>query len=363
MKKLQTKRIAALVPNILGVSPGQRVRIETWTPHLQSAGWTVDFYPFEDERLHEVLYGPGRMAAKMSAMLRCYARHFKRMLEGPPCDVLFVFREAALIGPALLERLAKRLGAPLVYDVDDPVFLRYQSPTNGWFSLLKCHGKTHTLFRLSDQVIAINGLIGDYAAGFNPNVTVIPNGVDVDRYAPAPTGDPRLRLVWIGSHSSMSNLATVAEPLRRFQQAHDVPLRVIGAGEVALPEVAVELRQWTAQTEVADLQGDHIGIVPLTDHPWNHWKLFFKTLQYMAVGLPVVARKLGANAEMIQDGVNGFLVETADEWRDRLCLLAANPALRRQLGTAARQTVIERYSSSAQMKLVTGVFERAIQRS
>ena len=79
------------------------------------------------------------------------------------CDVLFVYREAALIGPALLERLpAARHGVPLVYDVDDPVFLPYSSPTNHWFSLMKFPHKTHALFRLSDHVITINGSLADY---------------------------------------------------------------------------------------------------------------------------------------------------------------------------------------------------------
>ena len=62
------KRVAALVPNVLGVSPGQRVRIETWAEHLRAAGWEVDFYPFEDERLHEVLYHPAPPQVKVARL-------------------------------------------------------------------------------------------------------------------------------------------------------------------------------------------------------------------------------------------------------------------------------------------------------
>ena len=353
------RRIAALVPNVLASSPGQRVRIESWSRPLKKAGWVVEFYPFEDQRLHAVLYQPGRHLAKAVRMLECYRRQLGRVLSQVRCDVLFVYREAALIGPALLERLAARHGVPLVYDVDDPVFLPYSSPTNHWFSLMKFPHKTHALFRLSDHVITINGSLADYAARFNPSVSVIPNCVDVDHYRPEPAreGGP-VRLAWVGSHSTMRNLHAIAEPLRRLQAEARVPLRVIGAGRFELSGVDIESLQWSADTEVADLQGCDIGLVPLLDDPWSPWKFFFKTVQYMAVGLPVVARRMGSNCEVIREGENGFLVETPDEWHDRLHLLVHDNALRRQMGQAARRTVVEHYSTQVQIPKLVSIFDQ-----
>ena len=353
------KRIAALVPNVLGVSPGQRVRIELWSEYLRRAGWQVDFYPFEDDRLHAILYEPGHALPKVSLLARCYLRQLARVVKGPPCDVLLIHREAALVGPALLERLAARLGVPVVYDIDDPVFLPYRSPMNGWFSLLKFSRKTHTIFRLSDHVIAINQRIADYAARYNPSVSVIPNCVDVERYRPVEkaAGGPA-RLVWVGSHSTMPNLESIAAPLARLQAGSDFVLRVIGAGQVSLPGVRAEVRQWSAETEVADLQGCDVGLLPLPDMPWNHWKLFFKMVQYMAVGLPVVARRMGPNGEIIEDGVNGFLVETEDEWHDRLRTLLEDRPLRERMGAAARRTAVERFSLQEQMPRMVEIFER-----
>lgn len=358
------KRIAALVPNILGVSPGQRVRIESWAEFLKQAGWAVDFYPFEDARLHDILYQAGHAPAKAARLLKCYLRQLRLVLQGPPCDILFVYREAALIGPSLLERVAKRLGVPIVYDVDDPVFLPYRSPMNGWFSLLKFPRKTYTLFRLSSHVIAINELIAAEAKKYNSAVTIIPNCIDVERYQPrAKEPGAPVRLVWMGSHSTMPNLATIAEPLKRLQETHQTPLRVIGAGAVDLPDVTAEVRQWSAATEVSDLQDGDVGLVPLTDLDWNAWKFFFKTVQYMAVGLPVIARRLGSNSEIIKHGVNGFLVETPDEWYNCMRELATNHALRLQMGAAARATVVERYSTQKQMPGMISIFEQVLAES
>ncbi|HEX2042315.1 MAG TPA: glycosyltransferase family 4 protein [Acidimicrobiales bacterium] len=357
-----TRRIAALVPNVLSASPGQRARIELWAHHLGAAGWDVVFHPFEDDRLHDVLYTPGRTAAKGARLLSCYGRHLAAVARGIDGDVIFVYREAALVGPALVERAVARRRAPLVYDLDDPIWVPYRSPTSGWMSMLKFPGKTRTLFRLSDQVIAINRAIGDYAARFNRAVAVIPNCIDTERYRPRhPPPEPPVRLAWIGSHSTVANLETIAAPLRALHAARPVVLRVIGAGSApALSGLPVEFKEWSQDTEV-DLLGEcHVGLVPLNDLPWNPWKFFFKTIQYMALGLPVVARRMGSNPEVIDEGVNGYLVETEEEWLDRLLLLASDAGLRRRLGDAARATVVERYSVQSQMPRVVSVFEKAL---
>jgi len=358
------RRIAALVPNVLGVSPGQRVRIESWAPYLREAGWEVDFYPFEDDRLHEILYVSGRSLEKASRLLLCYLSQLRRVIRGLPCEVLFVSREASLIGPALLERIAVRSGKPFIYDLDDPVFVPYRSPMNGLFSLLKFSRKTHSIFRLSDHIITINRLIADYAARYNPSVSVIPNCVDVQSYRPASKSqDNPIRFVWMGSHSTMSNLEQIAPPLQRLQSTHKVPLIVIGSGRIDLPGVETELRTWSAETEIADLQAGDIGLVPLPDLPWNHWKFFYKTVQYMALGIPVVARRMGSNSEIIEDGVNGFLVETNEEWYQRLLTLVTDKELRRRMGTAARATIVERFSTQVQMPRMVSIFEQVWQKA
>ena len=356
------KRIAALVPNVLGVAPGQRARIELWTGYLREAGWEVDFYPFEDDALHEVLYEPGLTPAKAGRLLSCYGRHLLRASHRLPCDVLFIYREAALVGPALVERMAARRDVRVLYDLDDPVFVRYKSPANGWLSALKFHGKTRSLFRMSDHVITINGLIGEYAARYNPAVSVVPICIDTDRYRPAENRPERpFRVAWTGSYSSMPNLETIARPLVRLQAETGAHLRVIGVGSVDLEGVTAEVRQWSAATEMSDLADCHVGLVPLTDLPWNKWKFYFKAVQYMALGLPVVARRLGSNTEVIEDGVNGFLVESEDEWLDRLRLLGEDPDRCRQMGEAARATVVDRYSLHTHMPRVVTIFERVLE--
>jgi hypothetical protein len=67
----------------------------------------------------------------------------------------------------------------------------------------------------------------------------------------------------------------------------------------------------------------------------------------MAVGLPVVASPVGMNCQVVRQGVNGFLAESPDAWREALASLAKDPDLRRRMGEAGRAMVAEDYSLSA----------------
>lgn len=352
------RRIAALVPNVLNKTPGQRVRIETWARYLGDYGWEVDFYPFEDQRLNSVLYQKGHLAAKAWRLLACYARQVRTVATLPKYDVVFIYREAALIGPAVIERLAKRLGAPMVYDIDDPIFLSIPSVTSGLFGKLKFPGKTDTIVRMSDQVIAINDILAGYARRHNEHVAIVPNFLDPDHFKP-PEARPAgpVRIGWSGSVSTMANLNAIAQPLRDIQDRFGTPIRVIGTGEFSISGVDLDVRQWTPETEAVDLSECDIGVLPVLPKPENEWKFFLKLVQYLMSGLAVVADRAGSNADVIEDGINGFIVDTPEQWTERLAQLIEDKDLRERMGRAARQTALDRYSPAVQMPRVAAIFD------
>ena len=69
-------------------------------------------------------------------------------------------------------------------------------------------------------------------------------------------------------------------------------------------------------------------------------------LEAMAAGLPIVATKVGAIPEIIEDGINGFLVriKDADELCQKIAVLAANKHLRLNMGNENIARVAARYS-------------------
>jgi glycosyltransferase involved in cell wall biosynthesis len=64
----------------------------------------------------------------------------------------------------------------------------------------------------------------------------------------------------------------------------------------------------------------------------------------MACGLPVVASKVGVNADIVQPGQNGFLATSTVEWVAALGRLLEDRSLRARMGAVGRRQVEARYS-------------------
>lgn len=342
--------VLVLTPALHGTSPGQRFRIEQWAPHLEKRGFHFTFASFEDESLHEVLYQPGQRVRKAALMGKAYALRLARVREVRNFDVVYLYREAALIGPAVLERRIARAGVPIVYDFDDPIWLPYRSPSNGAFSRLKWPSKTARICEMATVVTVGNRLLGEYAREHSASVEEVPSTIDLERYplrAASPDAGPPT-LTWTGSHSTLPFLESLRAPLVALSGQARFRLKVISHTDTfrmaGLP-VPQTSRKWGEATEVSDLDDAAIGLGPFPDFGWTPWRCHGKVLQYMALGIPPVVSRIGILPDYVRDGENGFLVTTDDEWQDRLSLLIRDPDLRGRLGGVARRTVEDRFSA------------------
>ncbi|MGD9562036.1 MAG: glycosyltransferase family 4 protein [Pyrinomonadaceae bacterium] len=353
-------KVLAVVPGLYDTSPGQRFRIEQWEPHLKEKGVDITYSPFETEELRSVLYKNGHAAQKFGAVLKNMNRRRKGLDSVGDYDLVYVFREAALMGPAWFEKKIARSGVPMVFDFDDAVFVAYKSPSNGYLSYLKFPGKTADTVRLSAHVMAGNPYLAEYSRRYNQNVTVIPTTIDTDIYIPATKNGGRqsLTIGWSGSHSTIQHLDTVRETLQQLATEEKFKLRVIGTSEYELDGVEVEVIQWRSESETQDLQPIDIGIMPLPDDEWSKGKCGLKALQYMALGIPTICSPVGVNSDIIQDGENGFLADGKDEWISKLKEMIRSPDLRQRIGSAGRITVEERYSARSQAPRVLEIFEK-----
>jgi glycosyltransferase involved in cell wall biosynthesis len=359
-------RVLALVPAIYNTSPSQRYRLEQWEPLLRERGVEITYAPFEDEELHSLVYKPGNLLKKMGLVSRGFARRLSHVNKARNYDLVYIMREAALLGPPVFERLLHQQRTPVVFDFDDAIFVSYRSPSNGYLSYLKFASKTKTICRLSSHVMVGNAYLADYARQVNDNVTVIPTTIDTDRYQ-LPAREPRnesqngpLVIGWTGSHSTVQHLDTLREALRELAKTEKFQLRVIGTPTYECPPLDVEVRMWHAETEVTDLDGIDIGVMPLPEDKWSKGKCGLKALQFMALGIPTICSPVGVNSQIIQDGVNGFLAKSKAEWIEKLTCLLRSPELRHRLGEAGRATVLENYSARTQAPRVYEVFKSVV---
>ena len=125
----------------------------------------------------------------------------------------------------------------------------------------------------------------------------------------------------------------------------------------------VESRPWDEETEVPEIEKFDVGIMPLEDTPWERGKCAYKLLQVMAAGKPVIGSRIGANCDVVQHGVNGFLASSPDEWREAIRAFGEEPSLRHRMGAEARRTVERRYSLASCLPKLAEVLHEAIGRA
>ncbi len=236
-------------------------------------------------------------------------------------------------------RVLRRYARQIIYDFDDAVMYSPSDPERKSRSHAWPFRRT---VKLADLVIAGNAYLAEHAGRFNSNVSVLPTGLNTKAYSPGtkPQEDGKIRLVWIGSKSTLKYLAGIRDALEQTGRLHDnVVLRIICDDFFDLEAMAVEKCLWARKTQYQDLAGSDIGLAPLPEDPFTRGKCGFKILQYAAAGLPTVASPVGVNAQYVQGGVTGLLASETDEWVECLCKLVADRQKRQQMGANAGEFV------------------------
>jgi glycosyltransferase involved in cell wall biosynthesis len=354
--------VLVLAPYPFDRAPGQRYRIEQWMPRLKELGIDCELAPFEDDALYDLMEQTGRWPWKASRLLASALRRLSVIPRAARHDAVFLFREAVIFGPALIESVVARR-KPLVFDFDDAIWQARPNVLNPLAPLLKFQGKTATIARHARAVTAGNDYLAEWARRFNSSVFVVPSTIEMSgEYARTKQhahGGP-LVIGWSGSFSTLQYLAQLQPVLTELGRRRPFKLRVICNGpRPDWPGIDLEWIPWSSNAEVRDLLSIDIGLMPQPDDQWTRGKCGMKALQYMALGIPPVVSDNGVLPTIIDDGVNGFLAADPGRWLARLETLATDASLRERMGLAARRTVIERFSAAAQAPRVAAILRGA----
>jgi glycosyltransferase involved in cell wall biosynthesis len=354
-------KVLALTPSQKGYSPGQRGSIELWEKTLEEKGILIDYAPFETDSLRKILHTGGNQFAKVSEMLKSYVNRLGLLKKLDEYDAVFVYREAALLGPAFLERLVARK-KPIIYQLDDPLYLPYKSPSNGYLSYLKFFGKVKEIIKLSTSVIANSSHIRDYCLQFNKNVWQVPSIVDTNifTYQPFEKNIEKPCIGWSGSPTTLKNIKMLEKPLQEISNRNICDIHFIGGEDFGVENVKYSAQKWNSETEVEDLRKMQIGLVPLPDNAWNKHKFIMKTAQYMALGIVPVGTPMASNPEVIKHGENGFLAANDVEWIEYLTLLVNDSKLRNEMSEKCVAEAHAKYNLEANMPKVLEAFRFAV---
>ncbi|MBL7153986.1 MAG: glycosyltransferase [Phycisphaerae bacterium] len=235
----------------------------------------------------------------------------------------------------------RRYSRKVIYNFDDAIMYNPKKPDR--FSPAHFM-KFRTMAKLADLVITGNSYLADHVRKYNPNVEVWLHGLKVADYACCSErpGDGKIRLVWIGSKSTLRYLEQIKPALEEIGSRFDnVVLRIICDNFFDLENMEVEKHLWSAQTRVADLAAADVGLAPLPDDRFTRGKCTFKILEYAATGLPAIASPVGAHSDYIVNNVNGFLAADNSQWVESMVRLIEDADLRKTMGASARQRVAD----------------------
>lgn len=341
-----------------------RYRVSQFIEPLAERGITLTVHPFIDSKLLGSLYNRAEWPRNAFGLMRATLRRLKDVWRANQADVLFVQREAMMVGPPVIEWLSVRLGrCPMVLDLDDATYVSYSSPTYGSVaSALKWVSKTDDLIRWAKIVTCGNRAIAEYVAALGKQTVIIPTVVDTDRFQPrAESLSKEIPIIgWVGTHSTYQYLATIFPALQRLAERYRFRLKIVGAGrEISIPGVEVEAISWDLEREIADFQSFDIGLYPIVEDNWSVGKSGFKSVQYMAVGVPFVTTPVGACAEIGEPNVTHLFARSEDEWYSALSQLLSDEDLRRRMGLSGRKHAVEHYPVTAQAQKLAEVLHAA----
>jgi glycosyltransferase involved in cell wall biosynthesis len=217
------------------------------------------------------------------------------------------------------------------------------------------------------------------------DITVVPNGVDLDRFSPHRSNREAAELraaLGIPPDAFLIGVVARLEP----EKGHRYLLEALPAIVDAVPNAWLLLVGEGSQTDAlraqaralplpaservvfAGFQTDVEAVTQALDvavMPSLREAQGLALLEAMAARRPVVASAVGGIPETIRDGVDGLLVPAADPdaLATAMVRLARDPRLRDRLAASGRRRVVDRFSVVASVRQVEGIYEEELVRA
>lgn len=332
------------LPQTTPQGASSRARIYEYLPSLEGDGIRFAVHPCTSEAQDAVFLRRPNLMQKVSWFVTKLVGRLALLPKLRRFDCVYLHRETLPYFFPFTELLLRRFAKRLIFDFDDALF--HHPKKKSWLKkLLMDRHSAQRIIALADRVIVSTPYLAEYARRFNSQVVVIPTGVRYSDYEKVkPVNEECFVIGWIGSPSTQHYIYEIADCLKHLAQKYPFVFRVIGAQNLSLPGVSLELKAWSQASEVNDVASFTIGVMPLPDDPWTRGKGGYKLIQYMAAGVPAIGSRVGANCDIIEDGVSGFLASTPQQWSEKLERLISDADLRKQFSQTGRQVVQERYS-------------------
>lgn len=351
-------------PYPVGVAPSQRLKYEQYFDAFNDAGFEITVKPFVSNNLWKIIYQKGHFLSKITQTLLGYLRRMFLIFSISKYDVVYIHLWVTPFFTTFYEWIYCSLGKKIIYDIDDLVFLREnKSKSNKTAGIFKSRKKPIYLIKHAHHVITCTPYLDEFVKKYNSRTTDISSTVDTEKYVPVNDykNDHELVLGWSGSITSSRYFFELEEILKEISRKHKVKIMVMGNPNIQFEGVHMECMSWSEEIELPTLQKFDIGLYPMPNEEFALGKSGLKAIQYMALGIPTVATAMGANFRVIDHGVNGYLVNTKEEWLQVLDALIQSPELREKIGRKGREKIEKEFSIKANKQVYLDVLQQVVE--
>lgn len=230
-----------------------------------------------------------------------------------------------------------------------------------------------------DQIITVSNYVGTTIKNSFPQATsklkTIYSGVDLNRFMPSNTGKTkqirdRIRnehdlqnkkvILFVGRLSANKGVDVLIQALEAVYNKHrDIALVIVGSKWFSQEGITDYIAYVKAIASRLPFPVVNTGFVsPDKIQDWfaaadmfvcpSQWQEPLARVHYeaMAAGLPIVTTDRGGNPEVIEQNVNGFVVESPDDpqsFTEPISKLLSNPTLAKKMGGNGRKLAEENY--------------------
>ena len=259
---------------------------------------------------------------------------------------------------------AEKFGAKLICEIDDNIWEVPQR--SGVYDAYKPGSPGRQIVEAQIQnskFISTTKSLTAYAIAKNCSVPVgsifkNPNYIDLTVYDASKIKrkvDDKIRICYFGTNTHYDDIAMndgLVKAVDKLIKKYD-NLEIFTIG-FFLPELKSRWKKhyfsmvgdrdvysWARNLWVKIMSMSDIAIAPLLVSGFTRCKSNIKYLECAAAKMPVVAQKIDQYSEVIKNGKNGYLATTQKEWFDYLEGLIVDKELRKKVGEAGYQTIVD----------------------
>jgi len=279
-------------------------------------------------------------------LLQCHSQFTLDFNQLVKADIIHFQRQYAPESFIVMQQL-QRMGKPCIFLCDDNVWeIPEGNPARGTYQQADIINRYQIIMAQANAVTTSTPHLVELCTQFNPKVYLFRNLVDpriADMAAPGRDNPREIRVGWTGTPHHHDDIQLVDSAcLKLLYKYPHIKLVFIGYCPPSMytkyPEGRYEYYNFVPvdawYPAFANLDID-IGLVPLTDHPFNWSKTCRKFQEYSILHTPTVASPVGNYNNLPPEVLVRIPGNTEEDWIKGISYLIENPNVRTELGQRA----------------------------